>query len=316
MEEQKREIIAFVQSQKAQGSTIMACLSGLDVKRSTYYSWRAPKGELSPKKRMTELTPHEKTAIEKAKEDHPEMRHRQLQGVLQNQGLYLSFSSVYHHLKSISLIEPYERRPSPLREPRYNVWQRNLMWGCDWTKLLINHMRWHLLILIDFFSRYLIAYDVHPSINAAHVRHLYASGLKAQGIGRGDTLPELRVDRGSPNTSLVTQEFFSLIGADLSFARVRRPTDNALTERFFGTAKQEEIYIVGSYPDEQSARQEIGTYITQYNNERPHQSLWNFTPSHIHEVNNNTFILKKLDELKKQARSLRRLYWEGKRASL
>jgi transposase InsO family protein len=35
------------------------------------------------------------------------------------------------------------------------------------------------------------------------------------------------------------------LGAELSFARVRRPTDNALTERFYGTIKQEEIYLVG-----------------------------------------------------------------------
>jgi len=315
MEEQKREIIAFVQSQKAEGTTITACLSGLSVKRSTYYSWLAPKKEPSPK-RTVALTPEEKAAVENAKEAHPEMRHRQLQGMLQNQGIYLSFSSVYHHLKSLDRIEPYARRQSPLKKPRYHVWQRNRMWGCDWSKLLINHMRWYLLILIDFFSRYVIAYGVYPSINAAHIRHLYASGLRAQGIARGGTLPELRVDRGSPNTSLVTQEFFSLIGASLSFARVRRPTDNALTERFFGTAKQEEIYVVGSYPDEHSAREEIGTYIGRYNHERPHQSLWNFTPSHIHEVNNNTLILKELDELKKHAQSMRRLYWEGKRACL
>jgi transposase InsO family protein len=83
-------------------------------------------------------------------------------------------------------------------------------------------------------------------------------GLKNQGILSKDILPELRTDRGSPNTSWVTKEFFSLIGADISFARVRRPTDNALTERFFGTAKQEEIYVVGSYPDEHSSRYEIG----------------------------------------------------------
>jgi len=316
MEDQKKEIIAFVQSQRAQGATITACLSGLGVKRSTYYSWLAPKKEPSPKKRMTELTPHDKTAIEKAKEDHPEMRHRQLQGVLQNKGLYLSFSAVYHHLKSLDLIEPYTRRPSPLKEPRYNVWQRNLMWGCDWTKLLVNHRRWYLLILIDFFSRYVLAYDVYPSINAAHIRHLYARGLKNQKLSTKGMLPELRVDRGSPNTSLVTQEFFSLLGADLSFARTRRPTDNALTERFFGTAKQEEIYVVGSYPDEHSAGEEIGSYVHRYNDERPHQSLWNCTPSHIHEVNNNTLVLKELDELKSQARLARRLYWEGQRTAL
>jgi putative transposase len=166
---------------------------------------------------------------------------------------------------------------------------------------------------IDFFSRYLIAYDVYPLINASHVKHIYAMGLKNQGISKRDVLPELRVDRGSPNTSLITQEFFSLLGADLSFARVRRPTDNALTERLFGTAKQGEIYLVGSYPDDHSARHEIGVYISLYNNERPHQSLWNFTPRHIHEVNNNTLILKELAELKRHSRFTRKLYWEGQR---
>lgn len=102
------------------------------------------------------------------------------------------------------------------------------------------------------------------------------------------------------------------MGADLSYARVRRPTDNALTERFFGTVKQEGIHVVGSYPDEISARYEIGRYIDHYNTQRPHQSLWNFTPQHIHEVNNNTLILKELENLKRQSRLARRLYWEGR----
>ena len=35
--------------------------------------------------------------------------------MLQNQGIYLSMSSVYHHLKSLNQVEPYERRPSPLK---------------------------------------------------------------------------------------------------------------------------------------------------------------------------------------------------------
>ena len=81
----------------------------------------------------------------------------------------------------------------PFKEPKYRIWQRNLMWGCDWTKLLINHVRWYLIILIDFFSRYIIGYDIHPSINAAHVKHLYAMGLKSQGIAPKDVLPELRI---------------------------------------------------------------------------------------------------------------------------
>ncbi|OPY73237.1 MAG: Integrase core domain protein [Syntrophorhabdus sp. PtaU1.Bin002] len=168
------------------------------------------------------------------------------------------------------------------------------------------------LIIIDFFSRYLVAWDICPSVNSSPITRIYKAGLKSEGIKKG-VKPELRVDRGSPNTSLITQEFFTLMGADLSFARVRRPTDNALTERFFGTAKQEEIYVVGNYPDKRSAREEIGKYRDFYNNERPHQSLWNFTPASAHGTNNNTVLLEKLAQLKYEAKMKRRFYWEGKR---
>jgi len=311
MEEQKKNVIEFVRLQKSQGQGITESLKELGVRRSTYYTWLNPKQKKHAPSRV-KLTPCEQQAIEATKERYPHLRHRQIQGMLQNQGVYLSSSSVYHHLKSIGRVEPYERRPSPLKEPRYSIWQRNLMWGCDWTKLLINHIRWYLIILIDFFSRYIIGYNIHPSINAAHVKHLYAMGLKSQGIAPKDIVPELRVDRGSPNTSWVTKEFFSLMGADISFARVRRPTDNALTERFFGTAKQEEIYIVGSYPDEYSAKYEIGRYTTFYNTKRPHQGLWNFTPACVHETNNNTLLLEKLAHLKYEAKMKRSLYWEGR----
>jgi putative transposase len=310
MEEQKKDIIAFVQGQKVKGQSITESLKALGVKRSTFYSWLSPREEKKTRLNIRKLAPYEQQAIEETKERHPHLRHRQIQGILQNKGIYLSMSSVYHHLKSLNQVKPYERRPSPLKEPKYSIWQRNLMWACDWTKLLINHIRWYLIILIDFFSRYIIGYNIHPSINASHVKHLYAMGLKNQGISPAGILPELRTDRGSPNTSWVTKEFFSLMGADISYARVHRPTDNAFTERFFGTVKQEEIHIVGSYPDEQSARSEIGTYIDSYNMERPHQSLWNFTPAFVHEVNNNTLLLEKLTQLKYEAKMKRRYYWE------
>ncbi len=78
---------------------------------------------------------------------------------------------------------------------------------------------------------------------------------------------------------------------------MRGPADNALTGGLFGTVKQEEIHIVGSYPDETSARYRIGKHIDHYNTQRPHQGPWSFPPHHIHEVNNNTLILEELGDL-------------------
>jgi putative transposase len=248
--------------------------------------------------------------IEAVKQSHPEYRHRRIQGMLQQQGVCLSASAVYGHLKKLGWVEAYDRRAAPWKTPRYEVWQRNLLWGSDWTKLLVGGVRWYLLTAIDFFSRFLIAYEVVPTVHAGYVKAIYQAGLNCQGISvHSETKPELRVDRGSPNTSWVTQEFFESLGAELSFARVRRPTDNALTERFYGTVKQEEIYLVGNYPDETSAREEIGRYIEFYNQRRPHQALFNFTPAHVHQLNNKSMLLQELKEMKKTTREKRKAYW-------
>lgn len=69
---------------------------------------------------------------------------------------------------------------------------------------------------------------------------------------------------------------------------------------------------MGSYPDEYSCRYEIGAYINHYNNHRPHQNLWNFTPAYVHEANNKTMVLQKLEYLKYEARAKRKAYWEGR----
>ncbi len=109
----------------------------------------------------------------------------------------------------------------------------------------------------------------------------------------------------------MTREFFALLGAELSFSRVRRPTDNARMERFYGTIKQEEMYVVGNYPDLRSAQREIGTYMERYNTRRPHQALWNFTPQMVHDLNNKTEVMGRLRTLKRDTWQRRKEYWHN-----
>jgi len=297
--------------------TVSEVAKTLEVSRSSYYRWRQEPKDRLPVQNPRALTPVELEQIDQVKETHLDWRHRRIQGALQAEGTYVSFSSVYERLKVTGWEQTYERRPAPWKEPRYEVFRRNVMWGCDWTQLRIAGLRWYLLTLIDFFSRLVVAHRIVPSVHAGEVKALYQEGLLAQGISLTDPQkPELRVDRGSPNTSWVTKEFFALIQAELSFARVRRPTDNAITERFYGTIKQEEIYLVGDYPDGCSARQEIGGYIRRYCTERPHQALWNFTPQAVHDLNNKTELLRRLTTIKRQTLERRRQYWRTRQEAL
>lgn len=125
--------------------------------------------------------------------------------------------------------------------------------------------------MIDFFSRRIIAWDVQQQINSGHIKAIYKRGLYKEEID--GTKPKLRADQESLGKSWITKEFLATLSAELSLARVRRPTDNAITERFYGTIKQEEIYIAPSYPDHKSVMEEIGNYIDYYNEVRPHQGI-------------------------------------------
>jgi transposase InsO family protein len=315
MESQKQSTLELVATHRNQGRTVGEVLSSLGVARSNYYRWK--KGQTpnqADRQSSYEITAQERGQIDEVKAQYPQYRHRRIQGALQQRGVYLSASVIYGHLKAQGEVEPYQRRAAPWKQPRYEVWQRNLLWGSDWTKLSVGGVRWYLLTVIDFFSRWIIAWEVVPTVNAGNVKAIYQAGLRNQGISiHSENKPKLRVDRGSPNTSGITQEFFENLGADLSFARVRRPTDNALTERFYGSIKQEEIYLVGNYLDEISAKEEIGCYIERYHHTRPHQSLMNFTPAHVHEVNNKSWLLAEIKEMKRKTRESRKAYWEQNR---
>jgi len=314
MENQKQSMLELVAAHTSQGRRVSEVLSSMGVARSNYYRWKKDKTQNKADRLSSyEVTVEERGQIDEVKAQYPQYRHRRIQGVLQQRGVYLSASVIYGHLKEQGQVEPYERRAAPWKEPRYEVWQRNLMWGSDWTKLSVGGVRWYLLTVIDFFSRWIVAFEVVPTVHAGTIKAIYQAGLRNQGVSiHSETKPKLRVDRGSPNTSGITQEFFEGLGAELSFARVRRPTDNALTERFYGSIKQEEIYLVGNYPDEISAREELGRYIESYNQTRPHQALFNFTPAHVHQLNNKSALLEELNNIKRKTRDRRKAYWAEK----
>src|SRR5438034_7123240 len=163
---QKQAVLELVETHHREGRTVSEVLGSVGVARSSYYRWKKGEGEKKVERSSRyELTGEERQLIE-VKQLHPQYRHRRIQGMLQQQGVYLSASAIYGHLKELGEVEPYERRPAPWKSPRYEVWQRNLMWGSDWTKLLVGGVRWYLLTVIDFFSRLIVAFDVVPTVLA------------------------------------------------------------------------------------------------------------------------------------------------------
>lgn len=59
-------------------------LATLGIKRATYYRWKKGSGRISSSRGAFTLSPVEQKRIEEVKENHPEYRHRRIQGVLQS----------------------------------------------------------------------------------------------------------------------------------------------------------------------------------------------------------------------------------------
>jgi putative transposase len=90
----------------------------------------------------------------------------------------------------------------------------------------------------------------------------------------------LRSDNGSQPCSKKFVEFLRAYGVQGQYTGYDAPDDNAYVERLTRTIKEEGIWP-NLWDTLGEARQAIETYVTYYNNQRPHAALDYQTPSEV-----------------------------------
>jgi putative transposase len=253
------------------------------------------------------LIAEEQYAIIEKKKAEPQLSHRQISGSLRQDGHWISPSSCYRRLKSLGWVMAACLRTAPWKVARYEPFRPNQIWGEDWTILSIAGLRHYLLTIIDYFSRYIVAWAVVKTVTQREVQGLLAPAYMSEGIEHQHPKPIVRVDQGSPNTAIKTRRLIKDLEMLLSPARAYRPTDNARQERWYRTVKQEEIYCYPTYLSAEIARLSLANYIEYYNQQRPHQALWNYTPGHVHRLGNKSQLLNHYRQMVQIAKERRRL---------
>jgi len=302
---QRQRIIEEVERLKAAGIKKSITLRNLGVCRSTYYGWLSTYKSSTRKPSVLSLTEGEKQAVIEKKKEQPHLSHRKISGYLRHDGYWVSESSCYRILKTLGWILPQPLREAPWREPHYEPFRPNQVWGEDWTILTIEGLRHYLLTIIDYFSRYIVAWGIVKTVTQREVKDLLIIAYISQGIEHSEQKPLLRLDKGSPNMAHGTRRLIKDLEMVISPSRVSRPTDNGRQERWYRTVKQEEIYCYPTYPSMDIARQSLARYIEEYNERRPHQALWNYTPGFVHRLGNKTILLehhKKMVQFVKEQR--------------
>ncbi len=165
-------------------------------------------------------------------------------------------------------IYPYLLRGMQIRAP-------DQVWCADITYVPMRRGYLYLVAVMDWFSRYVLAWELSTSLETAFC-------LDALGRALAGATPGIfNTDQGSQFTSEGFTGMLATSGIRISMDGRGRAMDNLFIERVWRTVKYEEIYL-RDYTDGGSARVNLDRYFRFYNTQRRHQALGKRTPSQIY----------------------------------
>lgn len=151
----------------------------------------------------------------------------------------------------------------------------NQVWSSDITYIRMKSGFLYLTVILDWYSRYVIAWRLSNTLEADFCVEALEEALQ---IGQ----PEIsNTDQGSQYTSDSYINCLKKNEIKISMDGRGRALDNIFTERLWRSLKYEEVYLK-SYETGKEAFEGIRKYFTFYNQERRHQSLENHRPAEIY----------------------------------
>lgn len=150
------------------------------------------------------------------------------------------------------------------------------VWSTDITYVRIGKSFMYVTAVIDWFSRYIISWDVSNTLDVqAPIRAL----KKALATGRKPLI--FNMDQGSQFTSPLFTENLLQQGVYISMDSKGRAIDNIFIERFWRSLKHEWLHI-WTFEDGHQLYHGVNEYVERYNHKRLHQSLEYATPGEVY----------------------------------
>ena len=161
-------------------------------------------------------------------------------------------------------IYPYLLRGLEVQRP-------NQVWASDITYIRLRGGFIYLVAVMDWFSRYVLAWEVSVSLESSFCVSTLDWALQS-------ARPTIfNTDQGSQFTSLAFTGVLQQHGVQISMDGRGRFLDNIFVERLWRSVKYEEVYL-HDYQIVPEAIAGLGRYFQFYNTERPHEALGYLTP--------------------------------------
>ena len=217
------------------------------------------------------------------KSEHPFWGYRRTRAYLHyKMGIHVSRKYVYRLMKDNDLlvdVKQYKAKRRPQRAKPIAE-RQNQIWGTDMTKFYIDTVGWlYFVVVLDWYTKKIVGWDLSlrcktdqwlAALNQAVDEELLL-GSREYGL-------MLISDNGSQPTSIKYENNCSNLEIKHITTSYSNPKGNADTERFFRTFKEEVVWI-NMFDKVEDAIKDVENFIIFYNNDYPHSSLGNISPS-------------------------------------
>lgn len=149
------------------------------------------------------------------------------------------------------------------------------VWSSDITYVPLRGGFIYLVAVIDWFSRYVLAWSISNTLDNRFCLDALEEALRQR------TPTIFNTDQGAQFTSEAYTRRLEAAGAQVSMDGRGRALDNVFVERLWRSVKYEEVYLK-DYESAPGAIQGLKSYFQFYNTLRPHQALGYRTPAAVY----------------------------------
>ena len=162
----------------------------------------------------------------------------------------------------------------PNRVRRDQATRRDQIWVGDLTYVAVAGRWWYLAVVLDQYSRRVLAWRLGTTRDAVFTRGLLAAALRRRRPKRGLIFHS---DRGSEFLGVPLHARLAAHGVEQSMTRGGAPDENAHMESFFHSLKAELLHG-HSFTAVSDLRRQLQRYLHYYNHQRLHSSLGYHSP--------------------------------------
>jgi len=226
--------------------------------------------------------------MDKLYTDHPHYGKRSMSVNLKRLGFDIGVDLARTLMRKMGIEAIYQKPNLSKPNPNHKIYpyllrgvkisRINQVWSTDITYIPMKNGFLYLTAVMDWHSRYALAWKISNSLDGTFCREVLLEALKIN-------CPEtFNTDQGSQYTSM---EFIRILldrGIKVSMDGKGRAIDNVLMERLWRTVKYEDIYIK-DYWDGAELHNGMKKYFLFYNTARLHSSLEYRPPAEVYYGN-------------------------------